>query len=101
MWALLERTGLTDALASPDLSNTYFLPGDAAFITDLAVSSAAARESWHACLAPCCMLDRRSGTVACIRWLVSDNGREAAYLRSHGRVLQRKHILEPCISLSL
>lgn len=39
MWALLERTGLTDALASPDLSNTYFLPSDAAFITDLAVSS--------------------------------------------------------------
>lgn len=38
MWALLERTGLTDALASPDLSNTYFLPGDAAFITDLAQS---------------------------------------------------------------
>ncbi|KAL4425830.1 hypothetical protein ABPG75_009846 [Micractinium tetrahymenae] len=38
MWALLERTGLTDALASSDLSNTYFLPSDAAFITDLAQS---------------------------------------------------------------
>ncbi|KAL4445783.1 hypothetical protein ABPG77_008982 [Micractinium sp. CCAP 211/92] len=38
MWALLERTGLTDALASPQLANTYFLPGDAAFITDLASS---------------------------------------------------------------
>lgn len=36
MWALLERSGLAEALALPQLANTYFLPSDAAFITDLA-----------------------------------------------------------------
>ena len=37
VWALLERAGLTEAMADGELSNTYFLPTDAAFITDLAV----------------------------------------------------------------
>ena len=38
MAALLERSGLGGALAVETLTNTYFLPSDAAFISDLAVS---------------------------------------------------------------
>jgi hypothetical protein len=36
--ALLDRSGLRGALAVEALTNTYFLPSDAAFISDLAVS---------------------------------------------------------------
>ncbi|PSC76818.1 Nex18 symbiotically induced [Micractinium conductrix] len=41
VWALLERAGLTEAMADGELSNTYFLPTDAAFITDLAQTAPA------------------------------------------------------------
>ena len=35
MLALLDRSGLADALWTSGLQNTYFLPTDAAFLTDL------------------------------------------------------------------